>query len=67
MPKPCLDHLEFVNGTCPDCGKPVDPHGNTEDQFDYCSFPDCGCDAARNCMASTGANLASIVLNIERR
>ena len=48
----CIDHLEFVNSICPDCGLKVDTHGNTEDQFEYCSFPDCGCHGSRNCMAS---------------
>ena len=47
----CIDHLNFTNGTCPDCNEEVDSYGNTEDQFDNCSFPDCGCDGERLCMA----------------
>ena len=52
----CIDHLNFVNEPCPDCGLAVDSYGNTEDQFDYCSFPDCGCDGARLCHAKHGAS-----------
>ncbi len=48
---PCVDHLNFTNNTCPDCNCQVDAYGNTEDQFTFCSFPDCGCDGARLCMA----------------
>ncbi|MCP5065131.1 MAG: hypothetical protein GY946_01070 [bacterium] len=51
MSSECLDHLEFVGGKCPDCSLSVDAYGNTEDQFDNCSFPDCGCDGSRLCMA----------------
>lgn len=47
----CLDHLNFTNEICPDCELSVDAYGNTEDQFQYCCFPDCGCDGARLCMA----------------
>lgn len=52
----CIDHLEFVNGICPDCNLEVNEYGNTEDQFDYCSFPCCGCDGAQHCMAASGAS-----------
>lgn len=47
----CVDHLDFATATCPDCGESVDAYGNTENQFEHCSFPDCGCDGARLCMA----------------
>ncbi len=50
----CIDHLEFTGKYCPDCGLAVDDYGNTEAQFEYCSFPDCGCDGARLCMAKRG-------------
>jgi len=50
-PAKCLDHLDFTDATCADCGEQVDSYGNTEYQFDHCSFPDCGCDGARLCMA----------------
>lgn len=54
----CVDHLNFTKGVCPDCGLEVDSYGNTEDQFDYCCFPDCGCDGARLCMAGDASRLA---------
>ena len=54
----CVDHLSFTEGTCPDCGEPVDTYGNTEDQFDNCSFPDCGCDGSRLCMAGSASDQA---------
>ena len=50
----CIDHLDFTRSNCPDCGLIVDDYGNTEAQFDYCSFPDCGCDGSRLCMAKRG-------------
>ena len=59
-------HRSIREQTCAECGLEVDQYGNTEDQFDFCSFPDCGCDGARLCMAPSGANFASVVLNIER-
>lgn len=61
----CLDHLEFTEGTCPDCNLAVDKYGNTEDQFDHCSFPDCGCDGARLCMAKDGASELAGRANVE--
>lgn len=60
------DHREFSGGICPECKEPVDDYGNTPYSFLYCSFPDCGCDGARLCMAKSGANMASSVINIER-
>lgn len=66
MTERCLDHLEFTSQTCPDCNEPVDAYGNTEYQFEYCSFPDCGCDGARLCMAGEASN-AALTLNIEKR
>lgn len=61
----CLDHLNFVNGTCEDCGLEVNTYGNTEDQFDYCAFPDCGCDGARLCDAKEGASESANDCNVE--
>lgn len=55
----CVDHLDFTGETCPDCNLPVDCYGNTEAQFAYCSFPDCGCDGARLCMAGQASERAS--------
>lgn len=60
----CIDHLSFTEAICPDCSLQVDAYGNTEDQFDYCCFPDCGCDGERLCMAGE-ANTNAQKLNIE--
>ena len=49
----CIDHLEFTGLKCPNCNDEVDEYGNTENQFEYCSFPDCGCQGSRNCAART--------------
>ena len=57
-PANCVDHLNFTNGVCPDCGDAVDAYGNTENQFKFCSFPDCGCDGARLCMAGEASEHA---------
>ena len=46
----CLNHLDFTGQVCPDCKDDVDHYGNTCNQMDYCSFPDCGCDGERLCM-----------------
>lgn len=54
----CIDHLAFTNAVCEDCGLSVDAYGNTEDQFDFCSFPDCGCDGERLCMAGEASEYA---------
>mgnify|MGYP001613519268 CR=1 FL=1 len=43
-----------------------DKYGNTEDNFRYCCFPDCGCDGARLCDAPSGPNFAAINLNLEK-
>ena len=61
----CVDHLNFTNGSCPDCGLEVNAYGNTEDRFDYCAFPDCGCDGARLCDAQEGASESANDLNVE--
>lgn len=61
-----LNHLDYTDSVCPDCGLEVDSYGNTEEQFDYCCFPNCGCDGSRLCMAPEGPNYASAALNIER-
>jgi hypothetical protein len=43
-----------------------DKYGNTEDDFQNCSFPDCGCDGARLCMAPNGAHEGALILNLEK-
>jgi len=58
MAEDCIDHLNFTNGTCPDCGLPVDGYGNTEAQFGRCCYPDCGCDGARLCAAGDASEFA---------
>ena len=64
MTERCIDHLNFINEVCLDCGLEVDAHGNTEDQMDWCAFPDCGCDGARLCMAGEASPLANGI-NVE--
>ncbi len=61
----CVDHLNFTKGICADCNLPVDKYGNTEEQLDYCSFPDCGCDGARLCSATEGASEDACIGNVE--
>lgn len=54
----CMNHLDYAGEACLDCGEMVDRYGNTENQFSYCSFPDCGCDGARLCMAGKASENA---------
>lgn len=43
-----------------------DKYGNEIDgEFIYCSFPDCGCDGARLCMAKNGASDDACRGNVE--
>ncbi len=64
----CLgaDHLEIAEETCARCGLEVDQYGNTEAQSDFCCFPDCGCDGARNCNAKGEASSGAMALNREQ-
>lgn len=61
----CVDHLNYAGDVCPGCKEPVDQHGNTAYDFRHCSFPDCGCDGARLCMAKDGASDRSLDDNVE--
>lgn len=61
----CLEHLDLAGSACPECKEHVDPYGNTAYDFKYCSFPDCGCDGARLCMASEGPSDRSASGNVE--
>lgn len=61
----CTCHLDFCGENCPECQLPIDAYGNTEAQFEYCCFPDCGCDGARLCMAPSGASIRSLEQNVE--
>ena len=66
MAEKCVNHLSIAEELCPDCGLEVDQYGNTEARFDYCCYPDCGCDGARNCDAKGEANNAAVALNREK-
>jgi hypothetical protein len=59
----CIDHVG--SSFCNECGLEVDQYGNTEADFKYCSFPDCGCDGSRLCMAKEGASEHACQGNIE--
>lgn len=52
------------NEECPHCKLQVDEYGNTEEDFKNCSFPNCGCDGARLCMAGE-ANENACKFNVE--
>ena len=66
MKRDCVDHLNFMGETCPDCGLEVNEYGNTEAQpIDYCQFPHCGCDGARLCMAKEGPSDYACEGNVE--
>lgn len=59
----------FIGGpaheTCAACTP--DEYGNTERvPFLNCSFPDCGCDGSRLCMAKNGPSGCANSLNFER-
>ena len=51
--------------TCLHCNLEVDDYCNTEEDFQNCCFPNCGCDGSRLCMAPSGANDNSAKLNVE--
>ena len=57
-PEDCEYHLDNAGGTCAGCGERIDAYGNTAYAFKYCSFPDCGCDGARLCMAGEASETA---------
>ena len=64
----CTDAIDHAPGeTCPVCSLVPDEYGNTEADFLNCSFPDCGCDGARNCMAPNGPSGGACAINIERK
>jgi len=65
MSKVCTEHLDFTGSACPECKLAVNQYGNTEDSFEFCQFPDCGCDGARLCMAKNGASDDSNKMNVE--
>lgn len=55
----CKEYMNHEPGEkCEACGLVPDRYRNTEDDFRYCSFPDCGCDGARLCMAGEASETA---------
>lgn len=54
----CVYHLDHAGEVCASCKEPIDAHGNTAYSFKYCSYPNCGCDGARLCMAGEASELA---------
>lgn len=61
----CIHLPDYAGETCTGCGEEIDDYGNTENDFRFCSFPDCGCDGARLCMAKNGASERSSHGNVE--
>jgi len=57
-----FDHIPHE--VCQHCRLEVDSYGNTEEDFLKCSFPHCGCDGARLCMAGE-ANSNAEKCNVE--
>ena len=55
----CAHLPDFAGEKCPGCGDEIDQYGNTENDFNSCSFPDCGCDGARLCMAGSASERAT--------
>lgn len=60
----CVHLPDYAGETCAGCGEEIDRYGNTPDDFRFCSFPDCGCDGARLCMAGE-ASAAAGEYNVE--
>ena len=65
-----MSHCEFSfdhepGEMCVHCSLLVDDYGNTEEDFENCSFPDCGCDGQRLCMSPKGANAEGRLCNKE--
>jgi hypothetical protein len=58
-------HENYKNEKCEFCNLDVNEFGNTEESFDFCQFPACGCDGARLCMAKNGASLDAVSVNVE--
>lgn len=61
----CIHLADYAGEKCAGCGDEIDAYGNTENDFNSCSFPDCGCDGARLCMAPSGASEQSARYNVE--
>lgn len=54
----CIHLADYAGEKCSGCGDEIDQYGNTEYDFHACSFPDCGCDGARLCMAGEASEAA---------
>ena len=54
----CVHLPDYVGEKCTGCGEEIDEYGNTENDFRFCCFPDCGCDGARLCMAGEASERA---------
>lgn len=55
----CCHLPDYAGEACIGCGEEIDQYGNTESDFNACSFPDCGCDGARLCMAGEASERAT--------
>lgn len=55
----CVHLPDYAGEVCSGCGEEIDRYGNTANDFNACSFPDCGCDGARLCMAGSASDDAS--------
>jgi hypothetical protein len=60
----CVDHHPSLS-FCKECEESIDVYGNTESDFRFCCFPDCGCDGSRLCMAPEGASEDAFETNVE--
>jgi hypothetical protein len=60
----CVHLPDYAGETCAGCGEEIDQYGNTANDFNACSFPDCGCDGARLCMAGSASDDA-LSYNVE--
>jgi len=66
MSTECEYHFDHEPGeTCEHCKLEVDDYGNTEADFINCSFPNCGCDGQRLCMAPEGPSENAVKCNVE--
>lgn len=54
----CVHLPDYAGETCAGCGEEIDGYGNTTNDFKFCSYPDCGCDGARLCMAGEASERA---------
>lgn len=60
----CDMHEDWATEVCPECKLQVDEFGNTESQFEFCCFPNCGCDGHRLCAVGK-PNENAVKCNVE--